>query len=60
VNYQWQQPIRPLEVQRNGTNLWIAVLFIRPRTAHGWDHNRVRQPPTEGGIRPGRHATCPG
>ena len=37
MNYQWQQPIRPLEVQRNGTNLWIAVLFIRPRTAHGWE-----------------------
>ena len=37
MNYQWQQPIRPLEVQRDGTDLWIAVLFIRPRTAHGWE-----------------------
>ena len=38
MNFQWQQPIRRLEVQPNGArDLWIPVLFIRPRTAHGWD-----------------------
>ena len=37
MNYQWQQPIRPLEVNPNGSDLWIAVLFIRPSTAHGWE-----------------------
>ena len=38
MNYQWQQPIRPLEVNPNqAPDLWIAVLFIRPRTAHGWE-----------------------
>ena len=37
MNFQWQQPIRRLEVQPNGMDMWIAVLFIRPRTAHGWE-----------------------
>ncbi len=37
MNYQWQQPIRPLEVQPDDTDLWIMVLFIRPRTEHGWE-----------------------
>ena len=36
MNYPWQQPIRPLEVQPNESDLWIMVLFIRPSTAHGW------------------------
>ena len=37
MNYPWQQPIRPLEVQPDDTDLWIMVLFIRPRTGHGWE-----------------------
>ena len=38
MNHQWQQPIRPLEVQPNNTDLWIMVLFIRPRNyTGGWD-----------------------
>ena len=37
MNHPWQQPIRPLEVQPNNTDLWIMVLFIRPRTGNGWE-----------------------
>ncbi len=39
MNFQWQQPIRPLEVHPNNnkTGTWYPVLFIRPRTAHGWE-----------------------
>lgn len=38
MNHPWQQPIRPLEVNPNqAPDLWIAVLFIRPSTAHGWE-----------------------
>ena len=28
MDYVWQQPIRPLMVQPNNTDLWIPVLFI--------------------------------
>ena len=37
MNYQWQQPIRPLQVNPNESGLWIGVLFIRPSTDHGWE-----------------------
>ena len=38
MNHPWQQPIRPLEVNPNQTpELWIVVLFIRPRTGNGWE-----------------------
>ena len=37
MNHPWQQPIRPLEVQPNQTDLWIMVLFIRPDTMCGWE-----------------------
>ncbi len=37
MNQPWQQPIRPLEVQPNGTDLWIMVLFIRVHNPDGWE-----------------------
>lgn len=37
MNHPWQQPIRLLEVLPNGLDMWIAVLFIRPRTGYGWE-----------------------
>ena len=40
MNHQWQQPIRPLEIQPNvggpGSG-WFPVLFIRPTTDGGWE-----------------------
>lgn len=38
MNHPWQQPIRPLEVNPNSQPYhWYTVLFIRPRTDHGWE-----------------------
>ena len=28
MTHPWQQPIRPLEVNPNNTDLWIPVMFI--------------------------------
>jgi hypothetical protein len=37
MNFPWEQPARPLDVQPNGTDLWIPVLFMRPCVAAGWE-----------------------
>ena len=38
MNFQWQQPIKPLEVHplANDEHMWYPVLFIRPATDRGW------------------------
>lgn len=37
MNLPWQQPVRPLEVCRQGYDNWMAVLFIRPRGERQWE-----------------------
>ena len=39
MNHQWQQPIRPLEVQweDDWDEEWIPVVFIRPDDVSGWE-----------------------
>ena len=37
MKFNWEQPSRPVDVQPNGTDLWIPVLFMRPDVATGWE-----------------------
>lgn len=37
MNLPWQQPIRPLEVLVPQSDLWVPVIFIRPRVDRGWE-----------------------
>lgn len=37
MKHEWQQPIRPLEVSPNTSDMWVLVLFIRPRNEGGWE-----------------------
>ncbi len=37
MKFNWEQPTRPVDVQPNGTDLWIPVLFMRPDVATGWE-----------------------
>lgn len=37
MNLPWQQPIRPMEVRVPDSDLWVPVIFIRPRVGRGWE-----------------------
>ena len=37
MNLPWQQPIRRMEVRVPDSDLWVPVIFIRPRVDRGWE-----------------------
>lgn len=56
MNFQWQQPIKPLEVHplANDEHMWYPVLFIRPATDRGWQvitHNGILWESTDAMLR---------